>query len=133
VTPQAQNIGTTGLHTDDEYYNQACHAKKGDFEFFAEIDVLLCALDLPRRDLSIPQYGPDARDQLEVCRRWRGGVRAGSRFARRLDSTEPAPYRGFHGLRIHNGARLTCTNFATSSTADGGLCRVATIGTFLDP
>ena len=68
MTPQAQNIGTTGLNTDDKYYDKACPAKKGDiFEFFAEIDVLCALSTCPGGELSIPQYGPHARDQLEVC------------------------------------------------------------------
>ena len=48
---------------------KACPAKKGDFiEFFAEID-LICALSTcPGGDLSIPLWGPEARDPIECCR-----------------------------------------------------------------
>jgi len=59
----------TGLNDSDQYFMKACPAKQGDFlEFFAEID-LLCALSAcPGGDLSIPLWGPEARDPLEVCR-----------------------------------------------------------------
>jgi uncharacterized protein YcgI (DUF1989 family) len=59
----------TGLNSDDRYFMQASPARAGDFlEFFAEQD-LLCALSTcPAGDLSIPLWGPDARDTLEVCR-----------------------------------------------------------------
>ncbi|ASR34582.1 hypothetical protein BAY61_05820 [Prauserella marina] len=59
----------TGLTEDDRYFMQPSPAKPGDFfEFFAEQD-LLCALSTcPGGDLSIPLWGPDARDPIEVCR-----------------------------------------------------------------
>ena len=59
----------TGLNDRDQYFMKACPAQPGDyFEFFAEID-LLCALSTcPGGDLSIPMWGPDAKDPLEVCR-----------------------------------------------------------------
>ncbi|MGE0777019.1 urea carboxylase-associated family protein [Mycolicibacterium sp.] len=92
----------TGLNVDDKYYNKACPAKRGDyFEFFAEIDVLCALSTCPGGDLSIPQYGPDARDQLEVCRPL--GVEVFRPEASALDGwspPEPAPYKGFHGLTI---------------------------------
>ena len=59
----------TGLNDDDRYFMKASPAKLGDYlEFFAEID-LLCALSTwPGGDLSIPLWGPDAKDPLPVCR-----------------------------------------------------------------
>jgi len=59
----------TGLNDRDQYFMKACPAKSGDFfEFFAEID-LLCALSTcPGGDLSLPLWGPDAKDPVEVCR-----------------------------------------------------------------
>jgi hypothetical protein len=59
----------TGLNDEDRYFMKACPAQAGDFlEFFAEID-LLCALSTcPGGDLSVPLWGPDARDPLEVRR-----------------------------------------------------------------
>jgi uncharacterized protein YcgI (DUF1989 family) len=59
----------TGLNDEDQYFMTACPAQKGDFfEFFAEID-LLCALSTcPGGDLSIPLWGSDARDAVDVCR-----------------------------------------------------------------
>lgn len=59
----------TGLNDNDQYFMKACPAQKGDFlEFFAEVD-LLCALSTcPGGDLSVPLWGPDARDPIDVCR-----------------------------------------------------------------
>ena len=59
----------TGLNHADKYFMRASPAKKGDhIEFFAEID-LLCALSTcPGGDLSVPLWGPEARDPLDVCR-----------------------------------------------------------------
>jgi uncharacterized protein YcgI (DUF1989 family) len=59
----------TGLNDEDRYFMKACPAQAGDFlEFFAEID-LLCALSTcPGGDFSVPLWGPDARDPLEVRR-----------------------------------------------------------------
>ena len=59
----------TGLNADDQYFMKASPARPGDYlEFFAEID-LLCALSAcPGGDLSVPLWGPDASDPLEVCR-----------------------------------------------------------------
>ena len=48
---------------------KSCPAKKGDyFEFFAELDILAALSTCPGGDLSIPLWGPNARDPLEVCR-----------------------------------------------------------------
>lgn len=90
----------TGLNAGDQYFMKACPARKGDYlEFFAEID-LLCALSTcPGGDLSIPMWGPDARDPLEVCRPL--GVEV-----YRLDPAllegwrlpEVASYKGGHGM-----------------------------------
>ena len=59
----------TGLNRADRYFMSASPAKTGDhLEFFAEID-LLCALSTcPGGDLSVPLWGPDARDPIDVCR-----------------------------------------------------------------
>lgn len=93
----------TGLNRDDKYFMRACPAKVGDFlEFFAEID-LLCALSTcPGGDLSIPLWGPDARDPIEVCRPL--GVEVYGIDPKRLEGWRPpeearAAYRGQHGLR----------------------------------
>ncbi len=94
----------TGLNARDQYFMRDCPAKPGDFlEFFAEVD-LLCALSTcPGGDLSVPLWGPDARDPLDVCRPLRVEVYW-------LDPTlldgwvSPRPasevYRGGHGLRL---------------------------------
>lgn len=59
----------TGLNDDDKYFMKACPAKPGDYlEFFAEIDVLCAMSTCPGGDLSVPMWGPDARDPIDVCR-----------------------------------------------------------------
>jgi uncharacterized protein len=92
----------TGLTDDDRYFMSPCPARPGEvFEFFAEID-LLCALSTcPGGDLSLPLYGPDATDPIEVCRPlgvevWQPDLAllAGWR------SPEPNGYRGLHGLQL---------------------------------
>ena len=93
----------TGLNADDKYFMRDCPAKAGDhLEFFAEID-LLCALSTcPGGDLSVPLWGPEARDPLSVCRPLRVEV---YRLADgKLDGwSQPTPafkaYKGAHGLR----------------------------------
>ncbi len=92
----------TGLNADDQYFMKACPAQQGDFfEFFAETD-LLCALSTcPGGDLSVPLWGPDARDPLEVCRPL--GVEVYSLDAELLEDwspPEPAAYPGLHGMRL---------------------------------
>ena len=91
----------TGLQ-DDRYFMKASPAKKGDFfEFFAEIDLLCAISTCPGGDLSIPLWGPGARDPIEVCRPlgvevWQpeAGLLVGWR------SPEPAGYRGDHGMAL---------------------------------
>lgn len=90
----------TGLNDDDMYFMKACPAKKGDyFEFFAEID-LLCALSTcPGGDLSVPLWGPDARDPIDVCRPL--GIEVYALDAPLLEgwrSPDVAAYAGHHGL-----------------------------------
>ncbi|WP_226913449.1 hypothetical protein [Gephyromycinifex aptenodytis] len=85
---------------------KTCPAKKGDyFEFFAEID-LLCALSTcPGGDLSIPMWGPDARDPLEVCRPL--GIEVYRPEPAALDGwREPrvAAYSGLNGMRRRSWA-----------------------------
>ena len=90
----------TGLNAGDQYFMKACPARKGDYlEFFAEID-LLCALSTcPGGDLSIPMWGPDAHDPLEVCRPL--GVEVYQLDPALLERWQPpqvAAYRGGHGM-----------------------------------
>jgi uncharacterized protein YcgI (DUF1989 family) len=59
----------TGLNSEDRYFMKTCPAKPGDyFEFFAEVDVLCALSTCPGGDLSVPLWGPDARDPIDVCR-----------------------------------------------------------------
>ncbi len=92
----------TGLNDDDLYFMKACPARQGDhLEFFAEIDLLMALSTCPGGDLSLPMWGPDARDPLEVCRPltvevWRLPEAA---LAGWSSPTSP-PYKGRHGLRL---------------------------------
>jgi uncharacterized protein YcgI (DUF1989 family) len=91
----------TGLNDDDRYFMKACPARPGDFiEFFAEID-LLCALSTcPGGDLSVPMWGPDARDPIDVCRPL--GVQTYALAEELLADWQPpavCDYRGGHGMR----------------------------------
>jgi uncharacterized protein YcgI (DUF1989 family) len=95
----------TGLNHDDMYFMRACPAKPGDFlEFFAEVD-LLCALSTcPGGDLSVPLWGPEARDPIEVCRPL--GVAVYRLAPELLIGWQQPPvsaYRGNHGLHPEKG------------------------------
>lgn len=90
----------TGLNDEDRYFMKACPAQPGDyFEFFAELD-LLCALSTcPGGDLSVPLWGPEAGDPLDVCHPI--GVEVYQLAPELLDgwdSPERAKYRHLHGL-----------------------------------
>jgi hypothetical protein len=89
----------TGL-ADDCYFMKSSPAKKGDyFEIFAEIDLLCAISTCPGGDLSIPLWGPDARDPIEVCRPL--GVEVFEPKAELLDGWKPperSDYKGSHGL-----------------------------------
>ncbi|MGP3978264.1 urea carboxylase-associated family protein [Streptomyces sp. 8N114] len=97
------NIFTvTGLNDQDQYYMKPSPAKAGDFfEFFAEQD-LLCALsNCPAGDLSVPFWGPDATDPIDVCRPLAVEVYRPPRQV--TDGWSPPPcsaYRGLHGLTL---------------------------------
>lgn len=91
----------TGLNHADKYFMRDCPAKPGDyFEMFAEQD-LICALSTcPGGDLSIPLWGPEARDPLEVCRPL--AVEIYDLAEGTLDGWEeprPPDYRGQHGMK----------------------------------
>jgi hypothetical protein len=96
----------TGLNRQDKYFMRDCPARTGNYlEFFAEID-LLCALSTcPGGDLSVPLWGPDARDPLEVCRPL--GIEVYALDAGLLKDFKPpavAAYQGAHGLRLPKAA-----------------------------
>lgn len=91
----------TGLNEEDRYFMRACPARPGDyFEFFAEHD-LLCALSTcPGGDLSVPLWGPDARDPIDTCHPI--DVEMYQPDAALLEGWKPperARYAGMHGLR----------------------------------
>ncbi|MCI2419361.1 DUF1989 domain-containing protein [Saccharopolyspora sp. K220] len=92
----------TGLNDEDRYFMKACPAKRGDFfEFFAEID-LLCALSTcPGGDLSVPLWGPDARDPIDVCRPLGIEVyRVDPDLLSGWSSPPTAAYRNLHGIEL---------------------------------
>jgi uncharacterized protein len=93
----------TGLNNEDKYFMRDCPANRGDYlEFFAEID-LLCALSTcPGGDLSIPLWGPEARDPIDVCRplgieiyKLDSGLLSG------WVSPKVSDYKGAHGMRLN--------------------------------
>ena len=91
----------TGLNTADQYFMKTCPAAVGDyFEFFAEIDILAALSTCPGGDLSVPMWGPDARDPIDVCRPL--GIEVWKPSAQLLtgwSSPARAAYAGAHGLR----------------------------------
>ena len=92
----------TGLNDADQYFMKASPARPGDcFEFFAEQD-LLCALSTcPAGDLSVPLWGPDARDPIEVCRPLAIEVyRPDPALTEDWSPPPTAAYRGAHGLAL---------------------------------
>ena len=94
------SIHDVGLNDQDKYFMKSCPAKKGDyFEFFAEIDILAALSTCPGGDLSVPLWGPNARDPLEVCRPL--GVEVYKVHQEALQGWVPpekAKYAGGHGL-----------------------------------
>jgi uncharacterized protein YcgI (DUF1989 family) len=91
----------TGLNDEDRYFMKDCPAQPGDFlEFFAEMD-LLCALSTcPGGDLSVPLWGPDARDPIDVCHPIGVEVyRPDPDLLAGWAPPERASYRNVHGMR----------------------------------
>jgi uncharacterized protein YcgI (DUF1989 family) len=91
----------TGLNDDDMYFMKACPARKGDYlEFFAEFD-LLCALSAcPGGDLSLPMWGPEATDTVDVCRPLEVEVyRLADALLEGWSEPKSPDYRGNHGLQ----------------------------------
>ncbi|WP_321804411.1 urea carboxylase-associated family protein [Burkholderia sp. BCC1988] len=91
----------TGLNDDDKYFMKACPAQPGDYlEFFAEIDVLCAMSTCPGGDLSVPMWGPDARDPIDVCRPLGVEVyRLDPSLLEGWSQPPVAPYRGQHGMQ----------------------------------
>lgn len=90
-----------GLNDEGKYFTKASPARSGDFFEFAEQD-LLCALSTcPAGDLSIPFWGPDARDPIEVCRPLAVEVYRPADELTAGWSTPPcAAYEGLHGITL---------------------------------
>lgn len=91
----------TGLNDDDKYFMKACPAKAGDYlEFFADIDLLCAMSTCPGGDLSVPMWGPDARDPIDVCRPLGVEVYSLDRSLLKGWSQPPvASYKGQHGMQ----------------------------------
>ncbi|MEI6109745.1 MAG: DUF1989 domain-containing protein [Actinomycetes bacterium] len=91
----------TGLNDKDQYFMKTCPAKKGDyFEFFAEIDLIAALSTCPGGDLSVPLWGPDAKDPVDVCRPL--GIEVFKPTESLLagwSQPEFAQYAGRHGLK----------------------------------
>ena len=90
----------TGLNDEDRYFMKASPARPGDFfEFYAEQD-LLCALSTcPGGDLSVPLWGANAQDPIEVCRPLAVEVhRPAQELLEGWSEPATAAYRGTHGL-----------------------------------
>ena len=92
----------TGLNAQDQYFMKACPAKVGDyFEIFAEVNLLAALSTCPGGDLSVPLWGPDARDPIDVCRPL--GIEVWRPSASLLADWAPpkrAAYAGMHGLEF---------------------------------
>ena len=97
----------TGL-LDDRYFMKASPARKGDFfEFLAEIDLLCAISTCPGGDLSIPLWGPDARDPISVCRPL--GVEVYQPDPELLAgwaSPTSSDYRGNHGMTAPGSGQI---------------------------
>lgn len=90
----------TGLNNDDQYFMKACPAQKGDYlEFFAEIDLLCAMSTCPGGDLSVPLWGPDARDPIDVCRPLGVEVyKLAPSVLEGWESPKVSAYKGYHGM-----------------------------------
>lgn len=93
----------TGLAPDGhQYFVKPCPAKPGDyFEFFAEIDLLAAISTCPHGDMSVPIWGPNAADPLDVCRPLDVEVYALAPSTLAGWRSPPvSDYAGLHGLRL---------------------------------
>ncbi len=90
----------TGLNDEDRYFMKTCPAGQGDFfEFFAEVDLLCAMSTCPGGDLSVPLWGPDARDPIDVCRPLGVEVyRPENALLEGWSSPPTAAYRNLHGM-----------------------------------
>jgi uncharacterized protein YcgI (DUF1989 family) len=91
----------TGLNDKDQYFMKTCPAQKGDyFEFMAEIDLLAALSTCPGGDLSVPLWGPDAKDPVDVCRPLGIEVfKPTQSLLKDWKQPEVAQYAGRHGLK----------------------------------
>lgn len=92
----------TGLNAEDKYFMRDCPARPGDhLELFAEIDLLLALSTCPGGDLSVPLWGPNARDPIDVCRPIGVEVyRLAPEVLSGWSSPPVSDYGGAHGMRL---------------------------------
>jgi uncharacterized protein YcgI (DUF1989 family) len=91
----------TGLTAEGRYFVKPSPARRDDFiEFFAETDVL-CAISVcPHGDLSVPMWGPGARDPRSTCRPLGVEIwQPAPELVAGWTSPSPSDYHGQHGLR----------------------------------
>jgi uncharacterized protein len=91
----------TGLMADDErYFMKTCPAQVGDhFELFAEIDLLVAGSTCPGGDLAVPLWGPGSGAEPNCNPIGVEVFRVPERLLEGWEPSEPAGYRGGHGLR----------------------------------
>lgn len=91
----------TGLNDKDQYFMKSCPARPGDyFELFAEQDLLMALSTCPGGDLSVPLWGPDAHDPIEVCHPIGIEVyKVGDDVLAGWSAPTSPSYAGGHGLR----------------------------------
>ncbi|WP_024875052.1 urea carboxylase-associated family protein [Saccharomonospora piscinae] len=94
-------FAVTGINPDGGYFMKGSPARAGDFvEFFAEQDLLCAMSTCPAGDLSVPLWGPDARDPIDVCRPLAVELyRPDPALTASWTPPSTAPYGGGHGLR----------------------------------
>ncbi|KAK0708061.1 hypothetical protein B0H67DRAFT_589206 [Lasiosphaeris hirsuta] len=99
----------TGLDGDGRYCMSPCPAREGDFiEFFAEQDVLMALSTCPGGDLSLWGFGGDSEKEMAKCCRPLKVQVFGLEDQHWLSSrgwkpSDPANYRGMHGLVVAGG------------------------------
>ncbi|KAI6780849.1 uncharacterized protein J7T54_007328 [Emericellopsis cladophorae] len=99
----------TGLDKEGRYFMSPCPAEKGDsLEFLAETDVLMALSTCPGGDLSLWGFGADSEaEMIKVCRPLHVQVYQleDKDFLAKQGwkPSEPAPYRGMHGMTIPEG------------------------------
>jgi uncharacterized protein YcgI (DUF1989 family) len=99
----------TGLDEKGRYFMSPCPADKTDYiEFLAETDVLMALSTCPGGDLSLWGFGADSeKEMIKCCRPLKVEVfrleDEGLLERSGWKPSEPAPYKGRHGMGIPRG------------------------------